>query len=660
MKMWLLHTQGNSHSGRLTLLILAKKDFGKQPSDAIQKLLTKKSDTFMMEVPLFVMDFGKMAIPQVWPLLGAGVPLNVAYYKSPLDASQVGHVERENCDILFLSWLLRYKEVKELQMETAVAQFQKAATSVSMHFSLRVSEADKVAHAYQLKEDEEKEMLTRTKSDVSAATALMDYMDHYRITWASGESKMTVSNIRLHLRILRRLSLAVLDPSSPAYPESALYFFDRNEEIFWPQGAAGAAARSALPNLDDLRMAATNLHILLLRGYNVKMSQRGIGELAKGLVLYSKIPAALIPRFPKYTDLLAHFVDFKTFHLKYPVNLSLEGTAVDDCPESLDKMLNEVLVPLYTFKKHSGVLGGGAPLSIAWVKAILPELEQIYAQECARESMSLSGTKSTAGVDNLQESEKPRNLRVSTKKKKADCLTTMATEFVHKNAVLLHWNQNQVIDHLMAHPLCQDGAAKLFTWQAGLDATKDPMGRQSVYRMKACADEQRMLASLSATARMMTEADSAIFVSGRNNLISKDLKKELNCFKPKLGLKEMSMEPDEEQYLSAVHGEGRSAVGSIDPRDVYFHVVKTPKQWKDRKPAARRFVPGNTAFKTMSKLPVLSKQAMLKASSKEREAIFRGVTGSDRWSPNKKTNKYDVDDDDEDEAENVARDRRGP
>ena len=161
------------------LLTLAKKDFGKQPSDAIQKLLTKKSDTFMMEVPLFVMDFGKMAIPQVWPLLGAvqkakehwyggnrfdqcyafpppGIPLNVACYKSPLDASQVGHVERENCDILFLSWLLRYKEVKELQMETAVAQFQKAATSVPMHFSLRVSEADKVAHAYQLKEDEEK------------------------------------------------------------------------------------------------------------------------------------------------------------------------------------------------------------------------------------------------------------------------------------------------------------------------------------------------------------------------------------------------------------------------------------------------------------------------------------------------------------------------
>ena len=495
---------------------------------------------------------------------------------------------------------------------------------------------------------------------------------------------MTVSNIRLHLRILRRLSLAVLDPSSPAYPESALYFFDRNEEIFGrkaPQVLLQESTRtfdcfqSALPNLDDLRMAATNLHILLLRGYNVKMSQRGIGELAKGLVLYSKIPAALIPRFPKYTDLLAHFVDFKTFHLKYPVNLSLEGTAVDDCPEypvfaseSLDKMLNEVLVPLYTFKKHSGVLGGGAPLSIAWVKAILPELEQIYAQECARESMSLSGTKSTAGVDNLQESEssvpvtdeEAKELEGLYEKKKADCLTTMATEFVHKNAVLLHWNQNQVIDQLMAHPLCQDGAAKLFTWQAGLDATKDPMGRQSVYRMKACADEQRMLASLSATARMMTEADSAIFVSGRNNLISKDLKKELNCFKPKLGLKEMSMEPDEEQYLSAVHGEGRSAVGSIDPRDVYFHVVKTPKQWKDRKPAARRFVPGNTAFKTMSKLPVLSKQAMLKASSKEREAIFRGVTGSDRWSPNKKTNKYDVDDDDEDEAENVAATEEGP
>ena len=62
-------------------------------------------------------------------------------------------------------------------------------------------------------------------------------------------------------------------------------------------------------------------------------------------------------------------------------------------------------------------------------------------------------------------------------------------------------------------------------------------------------------------------------------------------------------------------------------------VAKDSKCFKDRRPAARRFVPGNTAFKTMQNVPLLEKAAMMKVPSKEREAILRNVVGTDKWTP---------------------------
>lgn len=141
----------------------------------------------------------------------------------------------------------------------------------------------------------------------------------------------------------------------------------------------------------------------------------------------------------------------------------------------------------------------------------------------------------------------------------------MATEFLNKNCFMLHWG-NKVVEELSAHALLKDGAAKLFAWNAGLDATKDPAGKMSCYHMKASADEERMTQSIDITARQPGEADAAIFTSGKNNLIAKGLKKTLTQRKPKLGVKELSMEPDETTYLQEVHGENRSSVGSIHPK----------------------------------------------------------------------------------------------
>ena len=157
-------------------------------------------------------------------------------------------------------------------------------------------------------------------------------MQQHKIVFATSDTTMNVANVRLHLRVLRRLSMAVADPGNPAYKDSALFFFDRNEEIFGRKGLqtilqestrAFDSFQSALQSLDELRMASENLHILLLRGCNIKMSGRGIGELARGLVLYSKVPQALIPRFPRYTDFLKDFESLRVFHAKFPTGLTV-------------------------------------------------------------------------------------------------------------------------------------------------------------------------------------------------------------------------------------------------------------------------------------------------------------------------------------------------
>ena len=69
-----------------------------------------------------------------------------------------------------------------------------------------------------------------TKGEPCAATNVMETLKETK--WANAETKMTLFNIRLHLRILRRLSVAVCDPINPSYKESALYYMERNEEVF--------------------------------------------------------------------------------------------------------------------------------------------------------------------------------------------------------------------------------------------------------------------------------------------------------------------------------------------------------------------------------------------------------------------------------------------
>jgi len=114
----------------------------------------------------------KMSLPSVWPLLGTverafkhyygadevtfpppGHMLEVSYY-TEMKQEFLGKCERENHDILYLAWL---RELQAVQGDIAeVDKIKRAAQVIPCRFNCRASENDKLCHAYQHKEDEEK------------------------------------------------------------------------------------------------------------------------------------------------------------------------------------------------------------------------------------------------------------------------------------------------------------------------------------------------------------------------------------------------------------------------------------------------------------------------------------------------------------------------
>ena len=65
----------------------------------------------------------------------------------------------------------------------------------------------------------------------------------------------------------------------------------------------------------------------------------------------------------------------------------MDGRLVDDpkndyplfSQESVERMVQDIFVPLFTFKKHSSLMVGGAPLIIGFIKQVLPEIDTAYS-----------------------------------------------------------------------------------------------------------------------------------------------------------------------------------------------------------------------------------------------------------------------------------------
>jgi hypothetical protein len=122
-----------------------------------------------------------------------------------------------------------------------------------------------------------------------SAQSVMALLVKKNIKFANQETMMTLHLVRSHLRILRRASMAVSDTSNPTYEYSALYYLDRNEEVFGRRVQEVAFQESvkyldgfiaAIPDAGDLRNTMETVHYLLLRGVQLKLTGRSTAETA--------------------------------------------------------------------------------------------------------------------------------------------------------------------------------------------------------------------------------------------------------------------------------------------------------------------------------------------------------------------------------------------
>ena len=267
------------------------------------------------------------------------------------------------------------------------------------------------------------------------------------------------------------------------------------------------------------------------------------------MVLLSKIPAALIPRFPLYQALLEPFRSLLHFHIEFPMCLDLNGKELTDkdirplpifATESLDLLMNDVITPLYHNKKFGSLLGGGTPLSICFVKEALPNIEQMYNMEASAAAMK--GQRGDPVFENMKVdiSELPvlpgelSSLQKEFMDRKKAILYDSAEKYLNMNIMMCKWSDD-VMAMVKAQPMVKDGAAKLLFFSAGLDATKDPPLRcKNVYRMRGRADETHLNTFVEGVCVLMSDADTAVCLSGRNQLFHRDAKKCFQALKPKV------------------------------------------------------------------------------------------------------------------------------
>ena len=262
-----------------------------------------------------------------------------------------------------------------------------------------------------------------------------------------------------------------------------------------------------------------------------------------------KIPPAVTSRFPAYADLLKPFLSLKDYHLKHPIGMNLDGTDVDDGiaklqptifpHESLDKLASEVLHPLFLMKRFQSLMGITTPFAAGFLRDLLPELDHLYVNEMAQANMMKHVSSGVVSSAEVEREEQPvsdaegAKLRKEFEAAKAGVLSDAAKNHIQQNVCFMTWGDN-IMKQLESQPLMADGAARLFFFNAGTDATKDPRNKQNPYRMKASVDEGHMESYFEVMSKWMGEADTGIVISGRNSKFYKEAKKQVMSLKPKV------------------------------------------------------------------------------------------------------------------------------
>ena len=333
----------------------------------------------------------------------------------------------------------------------------------------------------------------------------------------------------------------------------------------------------------------------------------------------------------------------------FPAGLQEDGTEIKHpntqhpiyAACSIERVSSDVLLPLMLHKKYGSLVGQTTPLGVPFVKDLLPELDQLYMQDVAeRKAKDVLASSECSGDNSMIVDEAPISEEEAESLKKAyavnmtEVYKQMAEEHINKNVIFLTWSQD-LLKSLEEQPMIKSGAARLWWFNGGTDSTKDPYNKASPYRMKSLPDEDHSTRTIDLTSQILTEADTAIIVSGRNHLFMRDCRKVVAALRPRVSCKSLEIQPDEAQVLPHLRVDANNT-GTIDLADPYLELVKHSKVWISRKGVARRFVPGNTALRVMAGVPILTKENMTTVSFTVREAVFKHVAGSDKWAPGNK------------------------
>ena len=268
--------------------------------------------------------------PRVFPPLG--MLLEVGTYKKPLTMANIGQLEMLNLQRLLFAWLLSFQAVAkaagadDIRTDPSLEGWRSNFNNVTMHFvhiaggSAEPQAQQKAIMVYALQESDDKSAEDIGHSVLMGSRELAHFMESAKlaglsgsaqdvekmlsnIKWARDDTAMNVRHIRLHLCVLRRLSMAVRDMSQPMHTDSALYWFEKSEEICERQCASTSIQESpkyldafctALADTQRLRDAAEKLQTALLRGHPLR-GGRNVGEWAWALA--SALRSALSTAF---------------------------------------------------------------------------------------------------------------------------------------------------------------------------------------------------------------------------------------------------------------------------------------------------------------------------------------------------------------------------
>ena len=140
----------------------------------------------------------------------------------------------------------------------------------------------------------------------------------------------------------------------------------------------------------DLRDACENLFVVQLRGGGVKVTLRNAPDTARAMSLMSKIPGALLEKFPAHRSAFKNLSSPYTFHCKYPEGRLITGEPVpyvspspEDLPtfasESADIIAQNILIPVFQNKKFQSLQQKGvAILEIDFVAGLMNDITKAY------------------------------------------------------------------------------------------------------------------------------------------------------------------------------------------------------------------------------------------------------------------------------------------